>query len=84
MKWSSHDSGGDRVEADMILRVLRGEAECNGVEPALRNHGYRSRNAVDGIVRERGGDGYDAAAGLLSEHLFYRELREVDVALEIG
>src|SRR5262249_2231879 len=55
-----------------------------GVEAGLGDHGGGGKDGTDGVGSECGGDGGDAAAGLLREHLLDGELCDVEEAFEVG
>src|SRR4051794_14839580 len=77
-------AGGDCVEADLFLRVFAGEAEGDGVESPLGDHGDRCRYACDGVIDERGSNGCHAAACVLDQHLPECVLGKEEESLEVG
>src|SRR6185436_2323807 len=72
------------VEADLVLRILRSQAQRDGFKSALGDHRNRSRNTYDRVGRQRGRDGNDASTRLLRKHLLDRPLRDVEEAFEVG
>ena len=83
VKRSVNNSGRDRIEADVLLRIFRGQAAVIASRPPFVIIGRDTGKPPMGLSTNDDGDGRDASARLLSEHLLDRELGDVDVPFKI-
>src|SRR5271163_3182946 len=83
MQRSIDDSRRDRVHTDAVLCIFHRETSRDGLNSAFRDHWNRSIHSGYGMVGQRARYADDASAGFLRQHLFDRELADVDEAFQV-
>src|SRR5271170_6404370 len=83
MQRSVDDSRRYRVHTDAVLCIFHREMSRDGLNSAFRDHGHRSVHTSYGMVGQRARYADDASASFLRQHLFNRELADVDEAFHV-
>jgi len=83
MHRSIDDSWRNRVHTNVILCIFHRETSRDRLEAALRDHRNRGIHSRYRMFGHRGRNADDASASFLREHLFNRELGDVDEAFQI-
>ena len=65
----------DRIHANALFRVFHRQAARDSLEAAFGDHRNRAVYSGDRVIHQRGRDIDDATAGLLSQHVLDRVLR---------
>src|ERR1700689_1834207 len=83
MQGSVDDSWRDRVYTDAVLCIFHRETSRDGLNSAFRDHWNRSIHSSYGMVGQRARYADDASPDFLRQHLFDRELADVDKAFQV-